>query len=187
MVGADCSGVTTAILQNVAMPNGVVMVSPSATSPALSTIEDNDLFFRTARLMPASVVVADVLMEKGYKTAAMSYVNNDYGKGLADSIKANFESRGGKITLSAAHEDGKGDYNAEVAALAQAGGDILIVAGYLDQGGKGIIQSSLDTGAFDVFYLPDGMIGDALPRDWSDLDGSIGDVPGRQPGCSEIL
>ena len=48
MVGADCSGVTTAILQNVAMANGVVMVSPSATSPALSTIEDNDLFFRTA-------------------------------------------------------------------------------------------------------------------------------------------
>ena len=44
MVGSDCSGVTTAILQNLAMANGVVMVSPSATSPALSTIEDNDLF-----------------------------------------------------------------------------------------------------------------------------------------------
>jgi len=189
MVGADCSGVTTAILQNVAMPNGVVMVSPSATSPALSTIEDNDLFFRTA---PSDArqgeVVADILMEKGYKTAAMSYVNNDYGKGLADSIKANFESRGGKITLSAAHEDGKGDYNAEVAALAQAGGDILIVAGYLDQGGKGIIQSSLDTGAFDVFYLPDGMIGDALPAAIGpDLDGSIGDVPGTDsPGAAKF-
>ncbi len=189
MVGADCSGVTTAILQNVAMANGVVMVSPSATSPALSTIEDNDLFFRTA---PSDArqgeVVADILMEKGYKTAAMSYVNNDYGKGLADSIKANFESRGGKITLSAAHEDGKGDYNAEVAALAQAGGDILIVAGYLDQGGKGIIQSSLDTGAFDVFYLPDGMIGDALPAAIGpDLDGSIGDVPGTDsPGAAKF-
>ncbi len=189
MVGADCSGVTTAILQNVAMPNGVVMVSPSATSPALSTIEDNDLFFRTAPSDDRQgEVVADVLMEKGYKTAAMSYVNNDYGKGLADSIKANFESRGGKITLSAAHEDGKGDYNAEVAALAQAGGDILIVAGYLDQGGKGIIQSSLDTGAFDVFYLPDGMIGDALPAAIGpDLDGSIGDVPGTDsPGAAKF-
>ena len=38
MVGADYSGVTTAILQQVALANGVVMVSPSATSPALSTI-----------------------------------------------------------------------------------------------------------------------------------------------------
>ena len=186
MVGADCSGVTTAILQNVAMANGIVMVSPSATSPALSTIEDNDLFFRTA---PSDArqgeVVADILMDKGYKSAAMTYTNNDYGKGLADSIKMNFEKAGGEITISAAHEDGKGDYGAEVAALAQAGGEILIVAGYLDQGGKGIIQSSLDTGAFDVFYLPDGMIGDALPQAIGpDLNGSIGDVPGTDsPGA----
>lgn len=189
IVGADCSGVTTAILQNVALPNGIVMVSPSATSPALSTVEDNDLFFRTA---PSDArqgeVVADILMEKGYTSAAMSYVNNDYGKGLADSIQANFEAAGGEITISAAHEDGKGDYGAEVAALAQAGGDILIVAGYLDQGGKGIIQSSLDTGAFDVFYLPDGMIGDALPAAIGpDLNGSIGDVPGTDsPGAAKF-
>jgi branched-chain amino acid transport system substrate-binding protein len=39
---------------------------------------------------------------------------------------------------------------------------VLVVAGYLDQGGKGIIQAALDTGAFDTFYLPDGMAGDAL-------------------------
>ena len=48
IMGADCSGVTTAIASNVAVPKGVVMISPSATSPALSTIEDNDLFFRTS-------------------------------------------------------------------------------------------------------------------------------------------
>ena len=47
IVGGDCSGVTTAMLQNVALANGIVMVSPSATSPALSTIKDNGLFFRT--------------------------------------------------------------------------------------------------------------------------------------------
>ena len=100
----------------------------------------------------------------------------------------NFEKAGGEITISAAHEDGKGDYGAEVAALAQAGGDILIVAGYLDQGGKGIIQSSLDTGAFDVFYLPDGMIGDSLPEAIGpDLNGSIGDVPGTDsPGAAKF-
>ena len=37
IMGADCSGVTTAIANNTAVPNGVVMVSPSATSPASST------------------------------------------------------------------------------------------------------------------------------------------------------
>ena len=44
-MGADCSGVTGAVLSNVAVPNGVPMISPSATSPALTTAEDNGLFF----------------------------------------------------------------------------------------------------------------------------------------------
>ena len=182
IMGADCSGVTTAVLQNVATAKGVVMISPSATSPALSTIEDNGLFFRTS---PSDArqgqVLAEILKEKGVKSAAISYTNNDYGKGLADSIQSNFEAVGGKVTISASHEDGKGDYGAEVGALAQAGGDVLIVAGYLDQGGKGIIQASLDAGAFDTFVLPDGMIGDSLPEAiGSDLDGSYGTLPAAQ-------
>ena len=180
IIGGDCSGVTIAMLQNVAKPNGIVMISPSATSPALSTIEDDGLFFRTA---PSDArqgeVVADILQEMDIQEAAMTYTNNDYGKGLADSIAANVEMRGGTITMSVPHEDGKGDYSAEVAALAAVGGDILIVAGYLDQGGKGIIQAALDSGAFDQFFLPDGMIGDSLVEAiGADLDGSIGTVPG---------
>ena len=189
LVGADCSGVTTAILQNVAMANGVVMISPSATSPALSDMEDDDLFFRTA---PSDArqgqVIADILKDKGVKEVAITFTNNDYGKGLAESIEENFTKQGGKVTISAAHEDGKGDYTAEVGALAQAGGDVLIVAGYLDQGGKGIIQGSLDSGAFDTFVLPDGMIGDALPKAIGpDLDGSYGTVPGTDSEGAELF
>ncbi len=189
IVGADCSGVTTAILQNAAMANGIVMISPSATSPALSDMEDDDLFFRTA---PSDArqgqVIADILEDKGVEEIAITYTNNDYGKGLAESIASNFESKGGKVTISAAHEDGKGDYSAEVGALAQAGGDVLVVAGYLDQGGKGIIQGSLDTGAFDTFVLPDGMIGDSLPAAiGADLDGSYGTVPGTDSEGADIF
>ena len=189
IMGADCSGVTTAILQQVAMANGMVMISPSATSPALSTVEDNGLFFRTA---PSDArqgqVVADILKEKGLTNIAISYVNNDYGKGLAASIEENHKAAGGTVTISAPHETDKGDYSAEVGALAQAGGDILVVAGYLDQGGNGIIQASLDTGAFDIFFLPDGMIGDGLPKEiGSGLNGSIGTVPGTDsPGAAKF-
>jgi branched-chain amino acid transport system substrate-binding protein len=182
IMGADCSGVTTAVLQNVATAKGVVMISPSATSPALSTIEDNDFFFRTSPSdSRQGQVLAEILKEKGVKSAALSYTNNDYGKGLADSIQKNFEAVGGKITISASHEDGKGDYSAEAAALGQAGGDVLIVAGYLDQGGKGVIQASLDADAFKIFILPDGMIGDSLPAAiGADLNGSYGTLPAAQ-------
>lgn len=182
IMGADCSGVTGAILQNVARANGVVMISPSATSPALSDAEDDGLFFRTAPSdARQGAVLAEVLKEKGVSSAALTYTNNDYGKGLADSIQSAFEGMGGKITISAAHEDGKGDYSAEVGALAQAGGDVLIVAGYLDQGGKGVIQGALDAGAFETFVLPDGMVGDSLPAAiGAPLNGSYGTIAGSE-------
>lgn len=180
IVGGDCSGVTGAVLQNVARPNGIGMISPSATSPALSTAEDDGLFFRTA---PSDArqgeIMADILTEKGIKSVALTYTNNDYGKGLADSFGAAFAAKGGSVTISAPHEDGKADYSAEVASLASAGGEMLVVAGYVDQGGKGVIQASLDSGAFSTFYLVDGMYGDALIEAIGDaLNGSFGAVPG---------
>ncbi len=188
IIGGLCSGATTAMLKNVAMAKGIVLFSPSATSPALTTIPDNGLFFRAS---PSDArqgqIIAQMLKEKGIKSAALTYTNNDYGKGLADSIKTNVEATGGKITIYASHEDGKGDYTAEVGALASAGGDILIVAGYLDQGGRGIIRSALDTGAFERFFLPDAMIGESLTKAiGSGLNGSFGVVPGTDsPGAKQ--
>ncbi len=182
IMGADCSGVTTSIANNTAVPNGVVMVSPSATSPALSTIEDKGFFFRTA---PSDArqgqVLADVLQSRGITNVAVTYTNNDYGKGLSDSFIAAFQAQGGKVEMSAAHEDGKGDYSAEVGALAASGSAHLVVLGYLDQGGKGIIQTSLDTGAFDAFILADGMIGQSLIDSiGAGLNGAIGTLPGSE-------
>ena len=180
IVGADCSGVTTAVANNVAVPNGVVMVSPSATSPGLSTIKDKGYFFRTA---PSDArqgkVLASVLKSRGIREVAITYTNNDYGKGLAQSFGDAFKMSGGKVTISAAHEDGKSDYSAEVGALSATGSKHLVVFGYVDQGGKGIIRASLDTGAFDKFVLADGMIGDTLLKAMGkDLTGTVGTVPG---------
>ncbi|WP_281825686.1 ABC transporter substrate-binding protein [Jannaschia rubra] len=180
IMGADCSGVTGAILSNVAVPNGVVVISPSATSPGLTAAEDNGLFFRTA---PSDArqgqIISDILMEKGIETVAVTYTNNDYGKGLADAFQSAYEEAGGTVTISAAHEDGKADYSAEVGALAAAGGDRLVVAGYVDQGGSGIVRAALDSGAFDTFHFPDGMIAQALVDNFgSEIDGSSGDNPG---------
>ncbi len=155
------------------------MISPSATSPALTSIEDNGLFFRTA---PSDArqgeVLSEILSGKGIAEVAVTYTNNDYGKGLSDSFASAFEAAGGTITINTPHDDGKGDYSAEVAALASAGGELLVVLGYADQGGKGIIQGALDTGAFDTFLMGDGMYSDALLADLgADMGGSIGAVP----------
>ena len=189
IIGGDCSGVTGAVLQNVARPNGIPMISPSATSPALSTAEDDGLFFRTA---PSDAregeIAAAILQEHGVKSIALTYSNSDYGKGLAEAISTSFQKLGGTITIDIPHEDGKSDYSAEVASLAAAGGDILVVAGYVDQGGKGIIQASLDTGAFSTFELPGGMVSDTLTATFGkSLDGSYGQVAQSDSAGASIL
>jgi len=189
IIGADCSGVTAAVLANVAVPNGMVMISPSATSPGLSEADDHGLFFRTA---PSDArqgqVMSDIIIAHGLKSVAVTYTNNDYGKGLADSFAAAYKAAGGTITLSAPHEDNKADYSAEVASLAAAGGDALVVAGYVDKGGQGIIRAALDTGAFDKFVLPDGMIGTELTTAFGDeLDGSFGQLPGSDGKGADMM
>jgi branched-chain amino acid transport system substrate-binding protein len=180
IMGADCSGVTGAIASNVAVPNGVVMISPSATSPGLTALDDKGFFFRTA---PSDArggqILADITKDRKVKSVAITYTNNDYGKGLADVYEAAVKAHGIKVTAVLAHEDGKADYSSEVATLAAAGGDAVAVIGYLDQGGKGIIQASLDSGAFDKFILSDGMIGDSLTDTFGkDLNKSFGSMPG---------
>ena len=180
IMGADCSGVTGAIATNAAVPNGVVMISPSATSPGLTDLNDNGFFFRTA---PSDArggqVLADITKDRGVRSIAITYTNNDYGKGLADVYEAAVKAHGINVTVVTSHEEGKADYGAEVATLAAAGGDAVAVLGYLDQGGGMIIQGSIDSGAFDVFVLSDGMIGDSLTdRFGSELNKSFGSLPG---------
>ena len=179
IMGADCSGVTRSVLENVAMPNGVPMISPSATSPAFTTFDSGGMFFRTAPSdARQGVVVAEMLMERGISSVAVSYTNNDYGLGLADSFVAAFTAMGGSVTTNDSHMDGRGDYSAEVGALASAGGEVLVVFGYADQGGVGIIREALDSGAFDTFVLGDGMRAQSLiDTIGPELDGTFGVVP----------
>ena len=192
IMGAMCSGATGAVFTNVSRANGILQISPSATSPGLTSLEDDGLFFRLA---PSDArqgeIMTDIIIEKGIKEVALTYTNNDYGKGLADSFAAAYAAAGGTVTINASHEDGKADYSAEIGALASAGGEALVVAGYADQGGAGIVQASLDSGAFDMFVLPDGMVSSALTdRFGTDLEGSFGQHPsskGQGAGTFEAM
>ncbi len=175
IMGPNCSGNTGAVITNVLVPNGVVAISPSATSPALTDLEDGGWFFRTA---PSDArqgpVIASVAIARGQTDVAVSYVNNDYGKGLADVFATAYEALGGTITVMAGHEDDKADYSADVAALSAGGSATLVVIGYADTGGRGIVTASEDTGAFNDYVFPDGMISDVTAG--AVADGSWGTI-----------
>ena len=181
IVGPMCSGATIAAANNAAIPGGVPLISPSATSPALTDLDDNDLVFRTA---PSDAyqgeMMAKMLMEKGIDEVAITYVNNDYGKGFGESLAAAYENVGGKVAANEAHEDGKGDYRAELGSLASTGAQTLVVLAYADGSGQTIIRQALESGDFTSFVGGDGMVGDKLAEaiGADKLEGMIATKPG---------
>ena len=163
IVGAQCSGATISSANGAAIPAGVTMISPASTSPKLTDMKDNDLVFRTApsdAFQGASM--ARLLKAKGFKNIAITYVNNDYGKGFAAAVKGEFEKIGGKVAASEAHEDGKADYRSEIGSLSSHGAEILVVLAYVDGSGQTIIRQALEGGDFEKFAGGDGIVGDKL-------------------------
>lgn len=181
IVGALCSGATIAAANNVGIPASVVMISPASTSPAISEMSDNDQVFRTP---PSDAyqgeVLARLLISKGIEDAAVTYVNNDYGKGLADAFAAAYENEGGMVMANEAHEDGKADYRAEIASLASTGSQNLVVLAYADGSGQTILRQANESGNFVTYVGGDGMVGDGLVRAVGAdvLEGMIATKPG---------
>jgi len=131
-------------------------------------------------------VLARLLMSKGIEDIAITYVNNDYGKSLADSLAAAFPIEGGTVATNVAHEEGKADYRAELGTLAASGSTNLVILAYASGSGNTILRQAIESGDFTTFVGGDGMIGDALLTgiDASAVEGMIGtkagtpDVPG---------
>ena len=163
IVGAFCTGATIGAATAAGIPGGVVQISPSASAPALTTLEDKDLVYRTT---PSDafqgVKLADLLTQKGIKDVAVTYVNNDYGKGLADVFVATFTAAGGSVSSNVAHEDGKADYRAELGQLSSGGSQNLVILAYASGSGKTILQQAIEAGEFTAYVGGDGMIGDDL-------------------------
>ena len=161
IVGAFCTGATVGAANSAGIPGGVVMISPSASAPVLTTLEDSDLVYRTT---PADslqgVKMADLLLARDIKDVAVTYVNNDYGKGLADVFAATFTAGGGTISANIAHEDGKADYRAELGNLVSS--QNLVILAYASGSGQTVLRQAVESGNFTAYIGGDGMVGDDL-------------------------
>ncbi len=163
MLGATCSGATIAMAENVAIPNGLMVISPSATAPVISGMKDNDLVFR---MSPSDLFLSEALsamvLDRGIKRAAVTWADDAYNKGVGDAFLAEFRAHGGIVTAEAEHVAGSTDYAALVGQLATGETDVLIVFAYYDASGADVINAALAEGSFKIFFGADGMINDGL-------------------------
>lgn len=163
IVGALCSSASIAAMSNVAKDAGVVMVSPASTSPAITTLDDNGLMFR---VVPSDAyqgyILAKLLLSKGVNKVALTFINNDYGNGFADSFRAAFTANGGTIAGDQVHEENKASYRSELATLSGGGADTLVILALGDGSGLTIMKQAMESGFFKNFVGGDGMRSDDL-------------------------
>ncbi|MDB5522326.1 MAG: Hydrophobic amino acid transporter family, amino acid-binding protein [Rhizobium sp.] len=158
LVGPWCSGALMSVANTVSIPAGIVVISPAATSPAITGLKDNDLVFRTAASDEyQGQALARTLLERGVKEVAVSFVNNDYGKGLAEAFKAEYEGKGGVIKGYAAHEDNRSSYRSDLAELSSGGAKTLVLFDYGDAAGLTILREAIENGFFENFVGGEGM------------------------------
>lgn len=159
IVGPLCSGATIGATQAVTIPAGVVNISPSATSPAITGLDDNDLVFRVC---PSDayqgVTIAKLARSMGYSKLAATYANDDYNAGLHDVFVKAFKELGGTITSDQMHEANKASYRAELATLSSGGPEALAIFAYYNGSGITMLRQSLENGFFSKFIGGDGMI-----------------------------
>ncbi|WP_435104879.1 ABC transporter substrate-binding protein [Arhodomonas sp. AD133] len=178
-VGALSSGVTIPVAQSVSKPEKVPQISGASTSPVITTLDDGDFLFRT---VPSDafqgVALAEVTSEAGYGATGVIYINNDYGKGLADSFKEAFEAQGGEVTSMVAYEQGQPAYRGELQQAAKGDADALVLVGY-PQNGQTILRQSLEGGYFNKFVFTDGMKAPELVENLGAqaVEGAVGTAP----------
>jgi ABC-type branched-subunit amino acid transport system substrate-binding protein len=118
IIGALASGVTVPVAESVTCPNGVVLMSPASTSPLITVLpadQNKDFLFRTCPSDALQGVIAGKLCASYNKTAAVLYVNNPYGQGLAEQFKRSFEKRRGKVLAMVPHDEKAAEsYTAEL-------------------------------------------------------------------------
>lgn len=157
-VGALSSGVTIPIATSVAKPNEIPMISPASTSPTVTTLNDDGYLFRTvASDAFQGLALAEIVNDHDISDVAIIYVNNAYGKGLAQSFTKAFKKRGGNVTHTVAYEPKQASYRA---AIQKAWGDgstpyLLLIAYVAD--GQTVLRQSLEGGMFSEFIFTDGM------------------------------
>jgi ABC-type branched-subunit amino acid transport system substrate-binding protein len=180
IVGPAGSGETLPVAESVTGPAGVLEITMSATSPALTIANDNDFLFRTTISDAAQgLVMADLAHEQGFESACVLFVNNAYGQGLNDAFSEQFTAEGGTITAQVPHEQEQASYASEIASCTEGDPDVLIAAAY-PESGRVFLRELAEAGDPPAVIFSDGLKSPDLFAElgWETFEGDYGTAAG---------
>jgi ABC-type branched-subunit amino acid transport system substrate-binding protein len=97
------------------------------------------------RVFPSDLLqgkgVAELVKYLGYKELLLTYVNNDWGVGLAEVFKKQFLKDGGRLLDEFAYDEGKTDYRSEILRIKKASPKAVINLTYIKEGATMLKQA----------------------------------------------
>ena len=136
----------TTVAENVTVPGGIPIVSPSATQPAITDLDDDGLVFRTPTLNTGGR-------------------NDSYGTALVEEFTKAWEEGGGTVAKNVPYNPLAASLNSEAQQLASGNPDGWMIIDYADDWAK-MGPALVRTGNWDPAktFTGDGLKSSTLPE-----------------------
>jgi ABC-type branched-subunit amino acid transport system substrate-binding protein len=194
--GATCisgdyaSTATVAVARSVAVPEGVMLISPASTADALSDLDDDGLFARTAPPdgLQGTALADRMEQELGGlqgKTINIGARNDLYGTGFADSLEVELEDRGATVAEKIIYDPEQPSYNSEANQLTSGNPDNFVIIDFPETFAK-LGPALVRTGSWEAgkTFITDGLSSTELSEEVGGeaTEGMLGTAPGTFSG-----
>ncbi|MBI2381683.1 MAG: ABC transporter substrate-binding protein [Gammaproteobacteria bacterium] len=159
VIGPSTSG-EVLLMKDRLVARNLPLISPAATSPALSSLADNGTIWRTP---PSDAFqggfLAGQIQKSGVKTLAVIYRDDTYGRGLAGTLVERYQALGGRVLNQIAYPPSQSSgFEAPVSALLASGvpEGIVIVGFNFDSANILIALSTHSLQPFPALFGVDG-------------------------------
>lgn len=131
ILGPVTSGAANAVAPK-ATADGIPLVTPTGTEGNI-TKNGGEYVFRTCFIdsFQGQALAKYAAEDMKAKTIAILYnVGSDYSKGIAETIKADFEAAGGKVVDFSSYNDGDKDFSAQLTKIKGTNPDVIALPDY---------------------------------------------------------
>lgn len=126
----------------IAQRDGVPMISPSSTNPAVT--EKGDYIFRVCFTDPYQGKALAAFVRSNLKLDSAAILvdkRNDYSVGLAEVFRKEFEAAGGKIVAEQSYSGGDTEFRPQLTTIKATAPQALFVPGFYTEVGQIAIQA----------------------------------------------
>lgn len=136
--------------------NGIVFISPGATSPVLTHHDFQYIFRSIPSDVEAGNQLANLAYRKGFKKVAVLYVRNSYGKGLADNFFVKAVELGIDVPTTRSYYAWQKDFKPLIAEVKKTEFDAIFLAGAVPLAAK-VMKQAREMGVTAPFFGGDGL------------------------------